>query len=107
MKKIIVLIFILFFLAACSKSNNTQLEIKPLTVNIQNFAFSPSEITINSGDTVTWINNDDAPHTITGDSFDSGTISNGQEFKNTFQEKGTYEYHCNFHSSMKGKVIVE
>ena len=106
MKKVIVLLFVLFFLTACGKSS-TQLEVKPLTINIQDFAFQPGEITINSGDTVTWINNDDAPHTVKGDSLDSGTLSKGQEFKQTFNEPGTYEYHCNFHSSMKGKVIVE
>ena len=106
MKKVIILFIVLFFLTACESQNTQQLEAKHLEVNIQNFAFYPSEITINVGDTVTWTNLDDMQHTVTGDNFDSGTLNKGNQFKHTFTESGTYDYHCNFHGGMKGKVIV-
>ena len=104
MKRLILILALLLF-TSCTTQAPTQ--SNPSEINIQNFAFTPNEITIKAGDTVTWINNDDAPHTVTGDSLDSGTLSKGQEFKQTFNELGTYEYHCNFHSSMKGKIIVK
>ncbi len=76
-------------------------------LNIEGFAFSPGTITIAKGDTVVWTNSDNAPHTVTGNGFDSGTLSNEQKFSHTFDQAGTYEYKCNIHSSMKGKVIVK
>jgi len=78
-----------------------------LNVNIENFAFSPNIIKIKAGDIVTWANNDDAPHTVKGKEFDSGTLNKNQEYKYTFSQSGTYEYICNFHTSMRGKIIVE
>src|SRR5690348_1456503 len=46
-----------------------------VTVNIKNFAFNPSTLTIKTGTKVTWVNNDSIPHTVTSDSgnvIDSG-----------------------------------
>jgi len=79
-------------------------------IEISNFAFVPSEITIKSGETVTWTNNDSTPHTITSDSgneLDSGSISPGQTYSHTFNTAGTFDYHCSIHTSMKAKIIVE
>ena len=49
-----------------------------------------------------------ASHTVTFDSggVDSGTLKAGATFKHTFDAAGTFTYHCNFHSSMKGTVTV-
>ena len=81
-----------------------------LSVNIQNFAFSPSTLTIDVGDSVTWTNNDGASHTVTSTSgpasFDSGTLSPGDSFSFTFTTAGTYDYRCNIHSSMTGMITV-
>jgi plastocyanin len=38
--------------------------------------------------------------------FYSGTIASGDTWSKTFNETGTYEYHCNFHPSMKAKIVV-
>lgn len=78
-------------------------------VSISNFAFSPASITVPAGTKVAWTNNDSAPHTVTSntDAFESGSLSHGGIFSFTFAQKGTYEYHCSFHSSMNGKVVVE
>lgn len=78
------------------------------TVAISNFSFVPSQITITKGATITWTNNDSAPHQIVADdnSFQSGALSQGQSFQQTFDQEGTYSYHCAIHPSMKGTVIV-
>ena len=70
--------------------------------------FLPEDLTINVGDTVVWTNNDDSPHTVTADDdeFNSGNLAEGATWSYTFTEAGTYDYHCNYHSSMTGSVTV-
>ena len=70
--------------------------------------FSPEELTINVGDTVTWTNDDDSPHTVTADDgqFDSGNMGEGATWSFTFTEAGTYDYKCNYHSSMTATITV-
>lgn len=79
-------------------------------VNIQGFAFNPSSIIVSVGTTVTWTNLDSAVHTVTSTgpvSFDSGNLSQGQTWQFTFENAGTYPYHCSIHSYMTGTVIVQ
>ena len=70
--------------------------------------FLPEDLTINVGDTVTWTNNDDSPHTVTADDdeFNSGNLAEGATWSYIFTEAGTYDYHCNYHGSMTGSVSV-
>jgi plastocyanin len=79
-------------------------------VAIKDYAFSPSSLTINVGDTVTWTNMDSAPHTVTVSSgpvkFSSGNLAKGQSFSYTFTKAGTYKYYCAVHPDMTGTVIV-
>lgn len=75
-------------------------------VIIKDFVFLPAEITISKGETVTWINQDSAPHTATGSGFDSGFMGKDATFSFTFNEAGTFDYICTYHPYMKGKVIV-
>ena len=90
-----------------------QLQCRPQlpNVNIQNFAFSPSPITIKKGDKIVWTNKDSAPHTVRikwsfDDSLDSGPINQGQTFSYTFTNTGSFTYSCSFHPSMHGAVTV-
>ena len=71
--------------------------------------FEPATITITVGDTVTWRNTDDVPHTSTSEDevWDSGTLAAGEEFSFTFEEAGTYPYFCEFHPGMEGTVVVQ
>jgi plastocyanin len=72
--------------------------------------FVPPEIGVSSeGNIVSWINDDSTEHTITADdgSFDSGPISSGDTFDNTFDAPGDFGYHCSIHPFMTGVVIVE
>ena len=78
-------------------------------IDIQGYAFSPSSITINVGDTIVWTNYDSASHTVTSNdgTFDSGSISNGNTFSFTFTSAGTFNYYCAPHPNMTGSVTVQ
>lgn len=76
-------------------------------VTIQNFKFKPAEITIQKGETITWINEDSITHTVTGTGINSGSLNKGQSFKQTFNDAGTFNYNCTTHPYMKGKITVK
>ena len=69
--------------------------------------YAPNPITVTAGTTVTWTNNDTTAHTATGDGFDSGVIGAGASYQFTFQNRGTFAYHCSFHPGMVGSVVVQ
>ncbi len=79
------------------------------SVDISSFTFAPQTLTVTVGTTVTWTNNDSAPHTVTSknDVFDSPTLSRGDTFSYTFDQKGTFDYYCKIHTTMTAKIIVE
>lgn len=79
------------------------------SVTISDFAFSPATLTVKKGTTVTWTNKDSVAHTVTSDTgnmLDSPLFSAGETFSFTFNEVGTFSYHCTPHPQMKGTVIV-
>jgi plastocyanin len=80
-----------------------------VTVTIDNFTFKPAQTTVTPGTTVTWINNDDIPHTIveTKKSFRSRPLDTENSFSFTFMDAGDYDYFCSLHPHMTGKVIVK
>lgn len=80
-----------------------------VAVSIANFAYDPTPLTVNVGDTVTWTNNDSTAHTVTSSdgSIQSGTLQPGQSFSFTFTTAGTFDYHCEFHANMSGQVVVQ
>jgi len=71
-------------------------------------SYFPGSIEINSGTTVTWINNDTAIHTVTDTTktFDSKFIQAGGTWQHTFEKPGEYAYVCALHPWMKGTVSV-
>lgn len=77
------------------------------SVSIEGMAFSPAAVEIKVGDMVAWTNKDAAPHTATGQSFDSGKLNQGESFAFRFEKSGTYSYVCSLHPSMKGAVVVK
>ena len=78
-------------------------------VKIDNFAFAPQRIVVQAGTTVTWINADDAPHTVASSTkvFKSGALDTEDKFSFTFTTPGTYEYFCSLHPHMTGTIVVE
>ena len=78
-------------------------------VSMKSQSFSPSDLTIDKGATVTWTNNDSTTHTVTADggAFSSGNLAPGKTFNYTFSQTGTFSYHCTIHSNMKGTITVK
>lgn len=79
-------------------------------VTIADLAYSPAEIEVASGGTVTWTNDDEAPHTVTFDDdsvASSEEMNTGDEFSATFDAAGSYSYVCAIHPDMKGTVTVQ
>lgn len=102
---LVILVFSIGFLSACEKgvfSSGTN------TIKIKNLAFNPSDITVKVGTTVKWVNEDSVMHRLkSSDVFSSGDLNKGDTFEFKFSEVGTYNYFCEIHPNMKGKVIVE
>ena len=80
-----------------------------LQVQIDQFIFAPQRITVKTGTTVTWINDDDVPHTVVSNNklFKSKTLDTKDSFSFTFMTPGTYDYFCSLHPHMTGTVVVE
>lgn len=85
------------------------------TVTLSDFAFDPTEITVSVGDTVAFVNEDDAGHTVTNgeggapaaDAVFDEPVSAGQTVVITFDEAGTFPVTCTIHPDMQMTVIVE
>ena|ERR1700753_3211885 len=77
-------------------------------VKIDNFTFNPAEVTVKVGDTVTWTNGDDIPHTVvSAGKFRSKTMDTENSFTFTFTAAGDYKYFCSLHPHMTGMIKVE
>ncbi|MEW2581279.1 cupredoxin domain-containing protein [Streptomyces syringium] len=70
-------------------------------------AFIPQSVTIRAGDSVRWLNNDNATHTTTSD---TGLwdifLTPGTSVLRTFPTPGTFRYHCDIHPNMTGTITV-
>ncbi len=77
-------------------------------VYIRDFYFSPANITVEPGTTVTWVNRGRDPHTVTSfdGQFDSGVLMPGDRYKVKFIGHGRLGYYCAIHPSMRGSVGV-
>jgi amicyanin len=93
-----------FAIAAASPARAADTEVK-----IDNFTFNPQQITVKAGDTVTWVNHDDIPHTVTSKTalFRSKALDSDDKFSFTFATPGTYPYFCALHPMMTGSIVVE
>jgi plastocyanin len=83
--------------------------VTPPTIAIKEFKYAPSLLTVPVGTTVTWVNHDEEPHTVTSTAgaFGSGGLVNDDSFVQTFAEPGTYEYFCAIHPYMRATVVVK
>ena len=80
----------------------------PLAVHIDNFVFQPQQLAVKVGQTVTWTNRDDIPHTVVcAGKFRSKTMDTDDKFSFTFAAAGEYKYFCSLHPHMTGVVKVE
>jgi len=103
-------LFLVLFLFSCHSSNEKSQgnEHHTDTVTIHMMQFNPSEITVNKGDTVIWINKDLVPHTVkslVANEFYSDTIKVGQTWKQNITD--SVSYFCTIHPTMIGKIMVK
>lgn len=109
---IVALLTVSIAVTGCTQSTSTPTQpTAPVTagnsVTIKDFTFSPQTLTVKAGTTVTWTNDDSAPHTISSATFESSQLLPGQSFQYTFDQAGTYDYICGIHPSMTGQVVVQ
>ena len=78
------------------------------TVKMQNFGFTPAELTVARGDTVVWSNTDFVPHSTTArnSAWDSKAIEANGNWRFVARDAGRYDYYCVFHPNMKGTIVV-
>ncbi|MDN8611621.1 plastocyanin/azurin family copper-binding protein [Variovorax ginsengisoli] len=78
-------------------------------VSINNFAFGPAQLAINAGDSVTWTNDDGAPHGLAFNDGAPGTTDMlpGQSFSRVFAKAGVFDYVCSVHPYMMARVTVQ
>jgi len=82
--------------------------------DIEDVCYIPSDIVVEKGGSVTWLNEDSSFHTVTSgfygeptDLFDSGYLDPYEYYTLSFDEIGTYDYFCTLHPWMMAQVIVE
>ncbi len=105
-------------LAACGDDDDTTQESAPPSsspdagrVEIERSRFAPEEVTVGPGATVTFVNLDAFAHTVTsadgsGFGFDSDELGEGDDFRQRFDDAGTYDYFCEIHPTMRASVVV-
>ena|ERR1700759_2403353 len=77
-------------------------------ITIDNFTFTPAQLKVKVGDTVTWSNHDDIPHAVvSAGKFRSKTLDTDDSFSFTFTAAGDYTYFCSLHPHMTGTIKVE
>src|SRR5262245_19750739 len=99
----------LFFVGAPWPGSSHQAHAADAVIKISNFSFSPPLLTVPVGTTVTWINDDDEPHTVVASDtlFKSHALDTGDKFSFTFSTPGKFQYFCSIHAHMVGAVVVE
>ncbi len=76
-------------------------------IEIKDYMFMT--VTVHTGDTVTWVNRDDIPHTVIEQHtrlFHSAALDTGDRYSYTFTKAGTYPYFCSLHPQMFAQIIV-
>jgi len=94
-------------LAICLLSSPPQAFGTVANISIINFAFTPSNVSINVNDSVTWTWVG-SPHTTTSDTglWDSGVFGAGHTFTRAFASAGSFPFHCTVHPFMTGTINV-
>ncbi|KAF2393940.1 cupredoxin domain-containing protein [Pseudomonas frederiksbergensis] len=77
-------------------------------IDIKEFMFGSKDMTVAVGTKVTWVNDDEIPHTVaeTHKVFRSGALDTNDSFSYVFNTPGEFEYFCSLHPQMIGKIVV-
>jgi plastocyanin len=95
--------------ANTSAENKAPANAETKEITIENYAYSPAQITVAAGTKINWTNKDKIAHTVTADdkSFDSGLLKTNAGFSKIFSSPGTFAYHCTPHPNMKAQIVVQ
>jgi plastocyanin len=82
---------------------------EPTRIEVKNFMFQPTSLTVKVGSTVTWTNMDEEPHTVASSSglFRSSGLDTKDSFSFKFDKAGTYTFVCSIHPQMVGTIVVQ
>jgi plastocyanin len=104
---------------ACGSSHKSSTQAVPVDargrahvdIDAPDNVFTPAEIIISPGTTVTWHNRDTVAHNIKSADgvfgVDAGPFGSGASYSFTFRKAGTFDYTCTFHAGMDGDVRVK
>ena len=84
-------------------------QVRVTTTASGEFGFTPKTLKIKAGTTVKWINQTQAPHTVTGTgswTFSSSTFDAGATLSHAFKKAGTFHYKCAIHPYMTATIVV-
>jgi plastocyanin len=96
------------FAAGCGASGTSEPVAATEVEMVKSYSFDPKVIEIESGDTVTWTNEDNFTHTVQVEGQEDHKVEQGESVEITFDRPGTYDYVCTLHSQdMDGTVIVQ
>ena len=81
----------------------------PNSIEVKDFMFMPTTLTVNAGENVVWVNKDDEPHTVVSDTgmFRSSAMDTDESFSFKFDKPGTYHFTCSIHPRMVGTIVVK
>jgi plastocyanin len=104
------LVLVLSALAGCSDGSTSDNPSgdQNATVTVKDFNFNPTTVNVLKGSTVTWTNEGQMEHSVTGDddSWGAGDIEAGEDVTYTFEHTGGHPYHCKYHPAMTGTINV-
>lgn len=111
----VVVLATVFFVSGCGSGDQgstvttASSDASGPQVIIDNHSFDPATVTIDVGETLTWVNQDGPRHDVVADNgdFASQLLSTGESFSFTFTTAGNYPYHCGIHPDMTATVIVQ
>ena len=124
MKKLLILMILTVFLIGCAQKEVTNIPVPGnedvnekvvedskdvYSVNMQNNAFGPAILEIETGESVKWTNNDASIHSVsfTDEIILDDLLKTGESAKATFDKAGTFNYKCKIHPSMTGSIVVK
>jgi len=95
---------VLFIVAALTAISSFPVRAAEMEVNIDNFTFTPKELTVKAGTAIVFRNRDDIPHSVVGAK--GNALDTDDSFSFIFAKPGTYEYFCGLHPQMQGRIVV-
>ena len=103
-----IAILVLATLPALAAPSASAATPQTVTIEIRGMQYAQKTLTVAPGTTVTWVNKDEMPHTVTdrGRIFRSAALDTGDSFSHTFTKPGEFTYFCTLHPFMSAKIVV-